>query len=89
MNSDEILGVIRKFVEARHGPVSQLTSATDLIDAGMIDSFGFIELVSVLEETFQVQLDFADLEPEQFTRMGSLVELILASGSAASRPIDD
>lgn len=44
-----------------------------LFESGLIDSFGFLNLIGALEETLGVPVDFDGIEPEQFTRLGGLV----------------
>ncbi len=50
-------------------------SATDDLDlraSGAIDSLGFVELVVELEETFGVELDLEQVDPEALTVLGPL-----------------
>lgn len=42
----------------------------DLLDRGVIDSFGLIELVVEVSEEFELELDFDDLDPEGLTKVG-------------------
>lgn len=35
----------------------ELTDQTDLFNAGIIDSFGFVELVAFLEKEFKIKID--------------------------------
>src|SRR5215213_5415054 len=44
----------------------------DLRASGAIDSLGFVELVVMLEETFGVELELEDIDPEALTVLGSL-----------------
>jgi acyl carrier protein len=44
----------------------------DLRASGAIDSLGFVELVVALEETFEVELDLEEIEPEALTLLGPL-----------------
>jgi acyl carrier protein len=44
----------------------------DLRACGAIDSLGFVELVVALEETFGVELDLEDVDPETLTVLGPL-----------------
>lgn len=50
---------------------SEVNADTDLFEAGLIDSFGFVELVSFLEGTFEVKFSDDDLaSPETSTLSG-------------------
>lgn len=55
----------------------------DLVDAGVIDSLGMIEVITAVEERFGVEIDFEELDPELLTVVGSFarfVEGALAGG---------
>lgn len=57
---------------------------TDLFEAGLIDSFGFIELVGFLEETFGVKLTDDDLASSETATLAGTTRLVvnrLANGS--------
>lgn len=42
-------------------------------DSGVLDSFGFINLMADVEEKFNVELDFSDLDPGDFSTLDGLV----------------
>lgn len=44
----------------------------DLRTYGLIDSLGFLELVTALEDALDIALDLGDLPPEQLTVLGPL-----------------
>lgn len=47
-----------------------------LIDAGVLDSFDIIAIVSEFNEAFDIQIDAADLEPENFNTIEAMWDLI-------------
>lgn len=47
-----------------------------LIDNGVLDSFDIIAIVSEVGEAFGVDIDVADLEPENFNTVEAMWELI-------------
>ena len=51
----------------------------DLLLSGVIDSFGILEMISSIEEEFQVQLDLAALDAEQITIIGPLSRFVAAN----------
>lgn len=55
----------------------------DLRASGAIDSLGFVELVVALEETFGIELELEDLDPEMLTVLGPLSEHVGAQVVAA------
>jgi acyl carrier protein len=56
----------------------------DLRACGAIDSLGFIELVTELEEAFGVELELEDIDPERLTMLEPLAAAVAeqASGTA-------
>jgi|SRR6185312_284847 len=59
---------IRKFI-LQHFPLSQKREFTDdasLLESGIVDSIGILEIVSYLEQEFAIQVSDDDLLPENF-----------------------
>lgn len=56
----------------------------DLRACGAIDSLGFIELITELEEVFGVELELEDIDPERLTMLEPLAAAVAeqASGGA-------
>ena len=52
----------------------------DFIEAGMLDSFDIITLVSDLEEIFDIRIDGSDILPENFCSIKAIENLIEKSG---------
>lgn len=53
-----------------------LNENTSLIGDNRLDSMGFLELISALEENFKIDIDFFDVEPVFFTDINLLSEMI-------------
>jgi acyl carrier protein len=51
----------------------------DLLLSGVIDSFGILEMISAIEDEFQIQLDLALLDAEDITKIGPLTRYIAAT----------
>ena len=51
------------------GEEEQLLPDTDFFDKGIIDSTGVIELVSFMEETFNISVDDEELIPENLSSL--------------------
>jgi acyl carrier protein len=56
----------------------------DLRACGAIDSLGFIELVTELEEVFGVELELEDMDPEHLTMLEPLAAAVAAQASAGA-----
>ena len=48
----------------------------DLLLSGYLDSLGFLELMTAIQERFQTDIDFGLLDPERMTVFGSLSDFI-------------
>ncbi len=51
------------------GEEEQIELDTDFFEKGIIDSTGVIELVSFLEETFEISIDDEELIPENLSSL--------------------
>ena len=54
----------------------ELADDFDFLLNGVIDSFGILEMISAIEDEFQIQLDLAALDAEDITRIGPLARYI-------------
>jgi acyl carrier protein len=57
----------------------------DLIESGLIDSLGLVELLVAIEREFGVSFDLEELEPENFRSVGRIAELISTVGGRAGQ----
>lgn len=48
-----------------------------LIDEGILDSFDIIAIVGDFNETFEIDIDVDDLEPDNFNSIEAMMELIV------------
>jgi acyl carrier protein len=60
----------------------------DLLQSGVIDSLGILELISNLENRFQISIDLEHLPAEQLTVLGPLSQHV-ANYSIKSAPTSD
>ena len=56
--------------------LAELPDDFDLLLAGVIDSFGILEMIGAIENEFQIQLDLGLLDAEDITRIGPLARYI-------------
>jgi acyl carrier protein len=61
----------------------EITEDTDLMASGLLDSFGFIDLLLFVESQSGIKVDLTDVDPSEFTVIKGLCNIALA------RPIDD
>ena len=61
-------------------PENDFIEDIDFIEAGMLDSFDIITLVTDLEENFDIRIDGSDILPENFCSIKAIENLIEKSG---------
>ena len=57
---------------------ADVTSDTPLIEEQVIDSMGVMELISFIQETYEVELDMDDLTIENFESIRHIYELVMS-----------
>jgi len=62
-------------------PVSDTT--LNLVEAGVIDSVGILEMVVFLEDSFGVKVDQESLNPENFSSVASIAGFVRRSRGGA------
>jgi acyl carrier protein len=73
---DVILGHVDEQLAAKGLTPSDVPPSFDLLLEGVIDSFGIVELVMLLEQRFEFELDFDELDADDMTRVGPLSEYV-------------
>ena len=82
-----VYSTIRAFIEsefplARRRPLEDRDS---LLDDGIIDSLGILEVVDFLEEKFEIQLSDDDLVSDNFESVATLTDLVTARCSGRGK----
>jgi acyl carrier protein len=47
-----------------------------IIQSGLIDSFGFLEILTAVEEKFNIDIDFSEKDPAEFLSLGAFVNSV-------------
>jgi len=55
----------------------EITGETELLGTGILDSFGFLDLIVHIESTAGLRIDLADDDPIEFARVRGLCNLAL------------
>jgi acyl carrier protein len=55
---------------------TELTGDLSLIDSGIMDSTGVLELVGFIEESFEIQVDDTELVPDNFDSVDRITTYI-------------
>lgn len=53
----------------------------NLLESGLYDSMGLLQLIASLEENLGIEIDLSDEDPEEFTQYGKLIEIIAKNNS--------
>lgn len=60
------------------------SSDTDLFDAGILDSMGFVELLLQLESNFGIRLSLSEIEFENFRSVDRIAEFVTSRAISQS-----
>lgn len=69
---------IREFIinNFLFGDQGELTNDTSFLDSGIIDSTGILEVITFLEETFEISVNDDELLPENLDTVKNIVRFI-------------
>jgi acyl carrier protein len=74
-----IEGEVRRFLDENFplaGDTAALGRDGSLLEAGVIDSTGVLELIGFLESRFELEIPDADLVPEHFDSIGAITSYV-------------
>ncbi len=74
----EYIPTIREFIVENFlfGDGGQVSNETNFFEKGIIDSTGILELVSYIEETYNLTIEDEDLVPENFSSLNTLAAFL-------------
>ena len=78
-----ILDSIAGGLAAKHLTGADVGDDLDLLLEGVIDSFGLIELLGMLEAHFGVELDATEIDVDVLTLLGPLSEYVARTAAGA------
>lgn len=61
-------------------PEQNFAESDNYVEDGILDSFDIIELITMLEDEFDISIDGMDILPEFFSNVEQIEELIKKSG---------
>lgn len=59
---------------------------TDLLSAGILDSFSTLSITAYLEQSFQARLEPSDMNPENLRSVNAIARIVLAKVTAQPVP---
>jgi acyl carrier protein len=80
---DLILERLAEQLAARGLTPSDVPPSFDLLLEGLIDSFGVIEIILMLEQRFAIEFDFDELPADDLTKIGPLVAYVERKSAAS------
>lgn len=87
MESGAVEQEIRSFLAANFflgDDPATLASSTSLLEAGVMDSTGVLELVGFLEEQYDIRIADEDLTPENLDSIDAIVRFVESKRTAGS-----
>jgi acyl carrier protein len=75
MSEQGVYSSLRTFVAERSGQT--LADDASLIESGVFDSLGILELVAYIEKEFALQLEDEDVSPENFGSIRSVAGFVV------------
>jgi len=61
----------------------EIDGQSNLLDLGVLDSLGFVQMLMGLEAEFGLEMDLTEMDPEEFTSLQGLVDTALKTSQAA------
>ena len=82
----EVKAVVRKFLLDNFAMGGGITIADDtsFMEDHILDSTGFIELITYIEETFQIAVDDEEMLPENFDSLANIEGYLARKRAAAA-----
>lgn len=68
---------IRKYIiDASLSDVSKVNDDTQIFESGLLDSMGLLFLIEFLKDTFKVEVNDDELNPQNFESINSIVAFV-------------
>ena len=73
------------FVRSRGPRHAEVTSLTDLLESGLLDSLLLMDLIFYIEEAYSIRFDSDHVNPSNFRTIGDIVKFVLHQVPASQR----
>jgi acyl carrier protein len=80
---DLILERVDEQLAARGLTPSDVPQDFDLLLEGLIDSFGVVEIIMMLEQRYAIEFDFDELSADDLTKIGPLASYVERKSGAS------
>jgi D-alanine--poly(phosphoribitol) ligase subunit 2 len=79
---DLVLHWVKKNVQTNGNRRVKISADTDLMESGLLDSIGFVELIVFMENRIGCTIDLTDVDPSEFTTVNGLCRIALRDSQA-------
>ena len=88
MTQDQLQQLVVEWIKANKRTSNRLeiSGDTELLATGILDSFGFLDLIMHIESKAGLQIDLAEADPAEFAVVRGLCNLALKSQAAQPCP---
>ena len=88
MTQEQLQGLLIDWIKANKRISNQveISADTELLGSGILDSFGFLDLIVHVESKTGLQIDLADADPEEFAVVRGLCNLALKNQAVQPCP---
>lgn len=80
-----VRAALQDFLASQHGgrriDAAELPDDLDMLASGMIDSLGFLGLMTMMRQAFGEHIDFEGLDPDQMGIVGPFCDFVAASSA--------
>jgi acyl carrier protein len=80
---DLILESVDEQLAARGLTPSDVPESFDLLLEGLIDSFGVVEIIHLIEQRYAIEFDFDELPADDLTKIGPLAAYVERKSAAS------
>ncbi len=83
--ADLIFKWVRKNAQTNGNGHVEFTGHTNLMESGLLDSIGFVELIVFMEGQTGYNIDLTDVDPSEFTTVNGLSQIALRNVQYGNR----
>jgi acyl carrier protein len=80
---DLVVHWVKKNMQTNGNRRVEVSADTDLMESGLLDSIGFVELIVFMESQIGCNIDLTDVDPSEFTTVNGLCRIALRNDPAA------
>lgn len=79
---DLVVHWVKKNMQPNGNRRVEVNANTDLMESGVLDSIGFVELIVFMESQIGCPIDLTDVDPSEFTTVNGLCRIALRNDAA-------